>query len=831
MKKYLFSSAFLAVAILFTGCSADDPAITTGGEGVTFKVKLPGNLSRAYGDAPSGIGAPNANHLVVSIFDTDNNYVTNQDIPDAFDGSLEQEVSLKLVKNVKYNIVFWAYNDNAKNTPYTYTASTGELEMNYSGVIANDESYDAFYSLESEILSDGSTRDVILKRPFAQINIGSNDLEDPTVQYIYSSIYSKLTITDGLYNSVNLLTSQLGDKLTTPQVFEVKPIPAPLTEGTMFPVEGYQNIQMNYLLVGDPDYKTAQKSLIEATLDLGYIVNDVDNPINTLNLSSTPVRTNYRTNIYGALLTTVNNFKVVIEPSFMSPDYVLDYTNSANSIDDLNDQLAKGGNGGFIVTGPVEGSDNVINIPSSNSQQIAIRFEQVADDAFVTVNNASRQPVILTTPLSSSADFEVNSPQGAVTLAGSYGNVTSNSSKLTVDVSSSVDEVTVGGGSVVVRGEVGSVTRSDDNTMETKTPVIVYEGGKLTTTPGASERIHVVEYPLFSGGAGTETSPYQLSTAKDFQDMLYLYVASEIDDIYRVPMELTQDIDMSSEPMRNLGISSAMINGNGHTLTVNFTSNSTEGAGTTVGLFAAFNGAGNDYIYEASESEKNSPCAYTNPYNGKTYIITGGCIRDLVIDGEIYSSNNNAVSPLGCSQNTGYILNVTNKAKITAAGEAYFVGGIISGTRGTGLVIGCTNYGDIDASQATGGVVGGITAQLYGGSSCNGTYPDIMAPYSASVYDCKNYGNITSGGKDVGGIVGQTHGYGNLRCILECTNTGNITGTTYVGGILGRHPSSGGTLYFNNNTNTGTVTATAADGVSGNYIGSVGGAMAEGSVY
>ena len=54
----------------------------------------------------------------------------------------------------------------------------------------------------------------------------------------------------------------------------------------------------------------------------------------------------------------------------------------------------------------------------------------------------------------------------------------------------------------------------------------------------------------------------------------------------------------------------------------------------------------------------------------------------------------------------------------------------------------------------------------------------------------------------MGGIVGQTHGYGNTRCIMNCTNSGNIKAEAdQVGGIAGGWNKSG---YVKGCTNTAT---------------------------
>ena len=327
----------------------------------------------------------------------------------------------------------------------------------------------------------------------------------------------------------------------------------------------------------------------------------------------------------------------------------------------------------------------------------------------------------------------------------------------------------------------------------------------------------------FSGGKGTYEDPYLLSTPEDVLMIGKLYTAGQYESIYSAAFKMTNDIDISATPIRNLGVMGFLLDGDGHTLTVNLTSESAVGAGKNVGLFAAFNGKGNSYIYEAAGT--TDPKAYE--LNGKKFIIKGGCIRDLVIDGTVNSAIDGAVASLVGGSCTGYIINVTNNASISASNGASFVGGIVSYVKGTGLIFDCTNNGDINVSGGDNArPVGGITAQSYGGSKCDGTYPDIFAPYSASVHNCRNTGDITTDTYDVGGIMGQTHGYGNTKCITNCSNTGTIEGTKNVGGILGRHCSTGGNMLLEGNSNTGTVMANSD---SGSIYGKNEGTLLEGS--
>ena len=80
-------------------------------------------------------------------------------------------VTLTLAKNVKYDIVFWAYADDA---PYTFDEANAVITVDddYAGA-ANAEIRDAFYNCLKDYAVITSETKVELRRPFAQINFGS----------------------------------------------------------------------------------------------------------------------------------------------------------------------------------------------------------------------------------------------------------------------------------------------------------------------------------------------------------------------------------------------------------------------------------------------------------------------------------------------------------------------------------------------------------------------------------------------------------------------------------------------------------------------------------
>ena len=159
-----------------------------------------------------------------------------------------------------------------------------------------------------------------LRRPFAQINIGTDDF-DAAAAAGYT--VSESTIGVATYNTLNLLSGEVSDPVTA--TFVKKPIP---TEDSKFSVNSkdYKYLSMSYVLV--PKDKE--------TVDIAF-----DYTLTNRTFTNVPVQRNYRTNIYGSLLTNTADFNVVIAPGFNNPDNNYEVLN-AKGVSQLKDLLASG---------------------------------------------------------------------------------------------------------------------------------------------------------------------------------------------------------------------------------------------------------------------------------------------------------------------------------------------------------------------------------------------------------------------------------------------------------------------------------------------------------
>jgi hypothetical protein len=166
------------------------------------------------------------------------------------------------------------------------------------------------------------------------------------------------------------------------------------------------------------------------------------------------------------------------------------------------------------------------------------------------------------------------------------------------------------------------------------------------------------------------------------------------------------------------------------------------------------------------------------------------------------------------------ILNCANYARITLRSDGFRYAGGICGYASTYnietiSISNCTNYGDVGMPVLSGfmmnlGFVGGIVGAFSGGGDTtfnqkmgtmillnNTNYGNIVAPEAvggiagcldlgsfakqATISNCVNSGNVT-GIQSVGGICGHIHGSTNIS---NCVNIGIIKGYWFVGGIVG----------------------------------------------
>lgn len=314
MKRYLLSTfTIAAAALLVTSCNDEmDNGLKTGDEGtVTFTAQLPSEMgTRAFAD---GLTAKHLQYAVyeagqstpLPVFGDETTVVGEAEMV-----NLKKSVTLKLTSGKSYDVIFWA--DATTDSPYTFNPASQEVSVDYSKVNNNSDNCDAFFKKETITASGNQSVDVKLTRPFAQVNIGTDDFDAAKASGLE---VTQTEVVAKAFATLNLATGKVADEAD--RTFTMKAIPT-ASDGE-FPVAGgYKYLSMDYLLVG------ADKATVDVAFNYG-------GP-QSRTFTNVPVQRNYRTNIYGSLLTNTTDFNVVIEPAFATTNYNLGALYTASQI-------------------------------------------------------------------------------------------------------------------------------------------------------------------------------------------------------------------------------------------------------------------------------------------------------------------------------------------------------------------------------------------------------------------------------------------------------------------------------------------------------------------
>lgn len=288
MKHILFLGT-LATLFVAGACSENIYDEIEKGPMLTFNVNAGSQESRAYGD---GIYA---NSLQYAVYDAKGNEL--ELLRGETSINITAKVDMKLANGDTFYILFWADNEKA---PYTVDFSTKQMTIDYTDIKANNENHDAFYRLYGPFKVTGSeSHDVELYRPFSQVNILTTDKEyaSQTGMDIETTEFEM-----DVFTTLDLWTGEGIDEQN--RIFSHADCP---TEKVVIDGVEYDYLAMNYLLVAK------DHTLKEVKCRYKDVARNIELE---RKFGSVPVERNYKTNIYGTLLTKDTEFKVEIKPSF-----------------------------------------------------------------------------------------------------------------------------------------------------------------------------------------------------------------------------------------------------------------------------------------------------------------------------------------------------------------------------------------------------------------------------------------------------------------------------------------------------------------------------------
>ena len=428
MKK-LFLMMLSAVVLLSTSCTRDLNEVSgTAGDEVTVTFAIATETKAqtrtpGYGAAPQISDGTKADLLIWAVYDGKGNLLAQygkyaedtavaelgdkvigfgQDWrqvakPDkntgVVEGGFPTTVSIRLVRGQEYKIAFWAQSSLCSDYD---TKDLTKVEVKYGEMLNNDELRDAFSKVETLTAVENGEREIILRRPLAQINVGvagydyeaaskgdcrvveskirlnrvarffnvvTNSVDTApenlqAIEFEYATIPAYINMkneageqqipeekydlsdkyTGSYYNGLEAYAkyeqnqhahkgeallvvdrNQDGDiERYKNEQDEIDSIEA--GDGMSPATEQFKYLSMCYVLV--PDYNTGT-STYSTTLDDVYVYFKYHNgemSEKEIHITNVPVQRNWRTNIFGEMLTANIQFVVDIDPIY-SGDY------------------------------------------------------------------------------------------------------------------------------------------------------------------------------------------------------------------------------------------------------------------------------------------------------------------------------------------------------------------------------------------------------------------------------------------------------------------------------------------------------------------------------
>lgn len=319
MKKrnlFLISLAAIGFAAAATSCSNEEANLQANEEkSMTFNVRLPlaEDMRTKAGEEDEfdynalGTGE-HISELKCYVYNKsrgDNaDPINTLDIPiTVLDGIKGGTVSIKLPVNHSFDIVFVA---NSTWNRGVYDKKTRQLSDFHLNKDMNAEGIDCFFAVLKDVTTESTISEVIMKRPFAQINLGTSDLDDYCA---YSgSPFFGAAIEMPVYYLFDVMTGEPCGE-TIDRTFECNIDYADGVNEWTFPVDGYKHLGMVYVFAG--------KEVSNTKIKVRYIPRySADTKTVEVDYDDVPLQQNYQTNIFGDLLTKTKSYDVSINPSF-----------------------------------------------------------------------------------------------------------------------------------------------------------------------------------------------------------------------------------------------------------------------------------------------------------------------------------------------------------------------------------------------------------------------------------------------------------------------------------------------------------------------------------
>ena len=281
----------LAAALSLVFAASCNKAETTPTEeiAVNYSVNVP--MTKALGEGTA------VNKVWYAVYRTDGSLLKNYQPVEFKDGKANCQVVM--MRGQSYKVLFVAQHYEGADAAYEITPAPATLTMPTSAV-ANSDNYDIFTFVDDVVNYDGTPTDaVVLERRVAQVNFSCNSEDWANAASLgMLPTHSSVTLAS-VPKSFDLLTGT----------------PSAETVSVIYSKSARPSADMHlatvFCFVGASD--SSSDFTTDATLSL-YTSEDQVEAVRTLTVNNLPVKSNYKTNVNGNIMTGSVNYNITIDP-------------------------------------------------------------------------------------------------------------------------------------------------------------------------------------------------------------------------------------------------------------------------------------------------------------------------------------------------------------------------------------------------------------------------------------------------------------------------------------------------------------------------------------
>ena len=313
MKKIIFSAAVMVSAFFAASCQQEMLETQAGSNTVTYTVDVPNAIAtKAIGDQVTAVDKVYYEvYRAAEVEDLSKSPVYQGEKPVINNSA---SFDLEFVKNQEFVVLFWAQNSALVNTDVTseegmYNINDlRQIQLVNPGAANNDAAQVFAGSDRVSNCASAANGNVTLTRPVSQINVYTTAASLIFGDVTISLEKSSMTVA-GLYNTYNVAAGNAVEAAANMVTFEYTSADVPNATADD---AALRYVGMNY--VG-----FAPKAGTTVTVDFAIKTNEVE--AITHSVSNVPVKPNYRTNIFGNLISATANYNVSLNDNWLeNPD-------------------------------------------------------------------------------------------------------------------------------------------------------------------------------------------------------------------------------------------------------------------------------------------------------------------------------------------------------------------------------------------------------------------------------------------------------------------------------------------------------------------------------